>query len=128
MWNKFLFITPVSGVGALTRVPIGVFRSIPETRRLLFEALEEIVELAAGLSVPLPGDALAQTLAFIDSIPADGTSSMQRDLLEGKPSELDAQVGAVVRLAERVGIDVPVHRFLLAALLPQERRARGANP
>jgi len=125
MWSKFLFIAPVSGLGAVTRVPIGVFRAMPATRRLLVEAFSEITLLAAALGVSLPADAIQRTLAFTDGIPADGTSSMQRDLMEGRPSELDAQVGAVVRLAERAGVEVPVHRFLLAALLPQERRARG---
>lgn len=127
MWSKFLFIAPVSGLGAVTRAPIGVTRSMPETRRLLVEALEEIVMLAGAVGVALPSDAVSRTLAFTDSIPADGTSSMQRDMMEGRPSELEAQVGAVVRLAERAGIEVPVHRFLLAALLPQERKARAGN-
>lgn len=127
MWSKFLFIAPVSGLGAITRVPIGVFRSMPETRRLLIEAFGEITRLAAALGVSLPPEAIQRTLAFTDGIPAEGTSSMQRDLMEGRPSELDAQVGAVVRLAERAGLDVPVHRFMLASLLPQERQSRGAS-
>ena len=58
-------------------------------------------------------------------MPADGTASMQRDIIQGRPSELEAQVGAVVRLGERVGIAVPLHRLMYAALLPLERRARG---
>jgi 2-dehydropantoate 2-reductase len=78
--------------------------------------------------VNLPSDAVQKTLAFTDSIPPEGTSSMQRDMMEGRPSELETQVGAVVRLAERAGVDAPVHRFLLAVLLPQERRARGQVP
>lgn len=126
MWSKFLFIAPVSGIGAVTRVPIGTFRRVPDTRRMLVSAFEEIVQLAATLDVRLPGDAVQSTLAFTDGIPLDGTASMQRDIMEGRPSELEAQLGAVVRLGERHGVDVPVHRFLYAALLPQERRARGA--
>ena len=50
---------------------------------------------------------------------------MQRDIVHGRPSELDAQVGAVVRLGDRVGVDVPLHRIIHAALLPLEREARG---
>lgn len=125
MWAKFLFIAPVSGVGAVTRVPIGVFRHLPATRSLLIAAFEEIVRLAASMGVALPGEAVQSTLAFTDAIPPDGTSSMQRDILDGRPSELEAQLGAVVRLGERHAVPVPVHRFLYAALLPQERRARG---
>ena len=53
---------------------------------------------------------------------------MQRDVLAGRPSELEAQVGAVVRLGRKVGVPTPVHEILYATLLPQERRARGEDP
>ena len=49
---------------------------------------------------------------------------MQRDIMQGRPSELEAQVGAVVRLGERLGVEVPVHRMIYESLLPLERRAR----
>jgi 2-dehydropantoate 2-reductase len=68
---------------------------------------------------------VARTLAFVDSLPEDGTMSMQRDVIEGRPSELDAQTGAVIRLGEARGVAVPVHRLIYAALLPLERAARG---
>ena len=125
MWNKFLFIAALSGVGAVTRMPAGVIRGQPETRELLRQALEEIHALAVRSGVALPADAVERTLEFIDGLPPDGTASMQRDVLTGRPSELEAQVGAVVRLGERLGVEMPVHRTIYAALLPQERRARG---
>jgi 2-dehydropantoate 2-reductase len=49
---------------------------------------------------------------------------MQRDVIEGKPSELHYLSGAVVRLADRKGISVPTHRFIYSALLPAEVLAR----
>ena len=125
MWGKFLFITALGGVGALTRRPVGVSRSQTESRGLLTRALEEIFAVAAGNGVALPADTVATTLAFVDGLPADGTASMQRDLMQGRPSELEAQVGAVVRLGERLGVAVPVHRMIYDALLPLERQARG---
>jgi 2-dehydropantoate 2-reductase len=125
MWSKFVFIAALSGVGALTRAPIGVIRSHPESRRLLQQSLEEIHGLTLRAGIPVPADLVATTLAFIDTMPADGLASMQRDMMQGRPSELDAQVGAVVRWAERLGLDVPLHRTIYAALLPQERKARG---
>ncbi len=125
MWSKFLLIAAWSGLGALTRAPIGVLRSQPESRRLLRQALQEIGAVAAGQRIALPADSVDKTLAFIDTLPPNGTASMQRDVIEGRPSELDAQVGAVVRLGRQVGVDVPLHRFVYAALLPLERRARG---
>jgi 2-dehydropantoate 2-reductase len=45
--------------------------------------------------------------------------------LDGRPSELEAQNGAVVRLAEEVGIGVPVNALIYHSLLPMELRARG---
>jgi 2-dehydropantoate 2-reductase len=125
MWNKFLFIAALSGVAALTRAPIGIVRGQPESRSLLRQALEEIHAVAAGHGVALAADVVERTLDFVDGLPEEGTTSMQRDIVQGHPSELDAQIGAVVRLGRRAGVDVPLHRFILAALLPLERRARG---
>jgi 2-dehydropantoate 2-reductase len=125
MWEKFLFIAAVSGVGTLARAPVGIIRSQPETRELLTQALTEIHAVALAQGVALPADAVKTTLAFVDSLPSDGTMSMQRDVIEGRPSELEAQIGAVVRLGEASGVPVPLHRTIYAALLPLERRARG---
>jgi 2-dehydropantoate 2-reductase len=91
----------------------------------LRETLEEIHALAVRSGIALSADAVERTLAFIDGLPPDGTASMQRDVLAGRPSELETQVGTVVRLGERLAVEVPVHRTIYAALLPQERRARG---
>ena len=68
---------------------------------------------------------MTETLAYMDSLPDDATASMQRDVLAGRPSELEAQSGAVARLAARAGIAAPVHDFIYASLLPLELRARG---
>ena len=57
--------------------------------------------------------------------PEQATASMQRDIMAGRPSELESQLGVVVRLADRAGVEVPLHTFLYACLLPQERKARG---
>jgi 2-dehydropantoate 2-reductase len=55
---------------------------------------------------------------------AETTASMQRDIMEGRPSELDALNGAVVRMGKELGVDTPVNRFILAGLVPMERLAR----
>lgn len=125
MWRKFLFIAAMSGVGAVTRAPVGVYRELPETRALLEAVMREIAALARRRGVALPADAVARTLAFMDGMPAGGTASMQRDVLEGRPSELEAQNGAVVRLGRAAGVETPANAFVYAALLPAERRARG---
>lgn len=124
IWRKFLFIAPVSGVGAVTRVPLGVCRSLPESRAMIDGAMREVFRLARAHQVELPEDAPERALGFLDTLPDDSTASMQRDIMEGRPSELEAQNGAIVRLGEEKGVDTPVNRFLYAALLPQERKAR----
>lgn len=125
MWGKLTFIAAFSAVGAVTRSPAGVIRSLPETRRLLEQAMREIVAVAQGLGVNLPDAAVDQALAFTDSLEPHVTASMQRDIMEGRPSELEAQTGAVVRLGRQAGVPTPVNEFLYAALLPQELKARG---
>lgn len=127
MWEKFLFITAYSSVAAVARVTVGEMRSTPETRALVEEAFTEIAHLADACGVTLADDIVSKTMAFLDGLPADGTSSMQRDLAAGQPSELDAQTGAVVRLANRVGIPVPVHRVAYQALRASEARAQPAG-
>jgi 2-dehydropantoate 2-reductase len=122
LWEKFAFVVPLGGVGAVARASIGECRSVPETRRLLEDGVREIVALAGARGIPVAADLQSNTMAAYDRMLPDGTSSMQRDLLAGRPSELDAWNGAVVRLAGASGIDVPTHAFLFAALLPLHRR------
>lgn len=125
IWKKFLFIASFSGVGAVTRAPVGVLRSLAQTRAMLEQAMDEILAVARARGIALPPDAVTETMAFIDGLPVDGTASMQRDVMAGRPSELESQNGAVVRLGREVGIDTPLHAFLYGSLLPQEMEARG---
>ena len=126
MWQKFMLITPWSGLGAVSRAPIGVLLEQPETRELLTQATEEIYQLGRARGIDLPQDSVAKTLKTLEGIPPNSTTSMQRDLVRGRPSELDAQNGAVVRLAQEVELDTPVNRFFLYSLRSLELRARGA--
>lgn len=125
LWTKFLFIVAFGGVGAVTRAPIGVIRAVPETRAMLEQAMQEVRTLAAARGVALPADAAVASMARLDGLSPAATASMQRDIMEGRPSELEAQNGAVVRLAAQAGVETPLHQFIYQALLPSERRARG---
>lgn len=125
LWEKFLFMAAVGGVGAVTRVPIGTLRRLPETRALVRGAMEEVRAVALARGIAVPEDAAERTLAFIDTLPAEGTASMQRDLMAGRPSELESQSGAVVRLGREAGVEVPLNTFLYHCLLPSELAARG---
>ena len=125
LWEKFLFIAPFSAVAAAARMPAGVVRAVPQTRRLLEDAVREARAVAASRGIALPDDVVARTLAYVDGLPEDATASMQRDIREGRPSELEAQTGTIVRHGRERGVAVPVNEFLYACLLPSEIAARG---
>lgn len=127
VWTKFLFICAMSGIGSVTRAPIGVTRALPATRDVIDRLLAEIDAVAHARGVDLADDAVARTMAFIDSLPAESTASMQRDIVAGRPSELESQNGAVVRLGGEAGVATPVNALIHAALLPQEQAARGGD-
>ena len=125
LWMKFLFITVWSGVGAVTRAPVGIWRSLPETRQMAEQGLYEIIAVAQARGIALPGEAMRTTMAMFDGLSPKSTSSMQRDVMEGHPSELEAQIGAVVRLGQEADVLTPLHTFIYYSLLPMELRARG---
>lgn len=124
LWAKLLMIAAFSGVGAATRSSIGEIRDCAPARDLLQRILEETEAVARSQGVALPPDVVPRTRAFIDSLPATGTSSMQRDLAAGRPSELEAILGAVVRFGDQGGVPTPTLDDVYASLLPQEQRAR----
>ena len=124
MWEKFLFIAAVSGLGAVTRMPVGILRDTPETRDLVERAMVEIYEVGRARGVDLREDIVERTMRFLDTLPPEGTDSMQRDLMEGRPSELESQNGAVVRLGREAGVATPVNEFVYRCLLPMETQAR----
>jgi 2-dehydropantoate 2-reductase len=127
MWEKFLFITPWGSLGAVTQLPVGPLREAPESRARLVQALHEVAAIARAEGSDLGADSVSKTLATLDALPADTTSSMQRDIMAGRPSELEAQTGAVVRLGRKTGVPTSVHDSIYAELLPLEQKARGGE-
>lgn len=128
LWSKFLFVVPFGGLGAVTDASIGVLRTRPGTRQLLVTLMGEIRDVARAMEVDLPADIVERTLAFVDQQPANGRSSLQRDILAGRPSELEAWTGAVVRLGATTGTATPVHDMvyeLLSARVEQSALAPG---
>lgn len=124
LWFKFLMICSIGGVCAVCRTPVGPVRTLPETRDLLRRAMQEVAEVARARGVDLPQDAVPRALRIADSLPPDGTSSLQRDLAAGVPSELDDWSGAAVRLGAQAGVETPVQSFIYSVLLPGETEAR----
>ncbi|HEX6852830.1 MAG TPA: 2-dehydropantoate 2-reductase [Candidatus Polarisedimenticolaceae bacterium] len=115
-WEKFVFLASVSGMTAATRATIGEVRAHPATRALLRDAMLEIAALARAEGVAIDDAFVDDRMRFVDTLPAEGRSSMANDLLRGAPLEIEWLSGAVVRRGERAGVPTPVHRGLHAAL------------
>ena len=124
MWGKFLSISAWSGIGAVTRVPVGDWRSLPETRQLWQTALREVQAVAQAHGIVLPADIIERTTRYVDNLSPTATASMQRDIMAARPSELESLSGAVVRLGQEVGVETPVHHFIYHTLRPQELGVR----
>ena len=125
LWSKLVMITAWSGIGAVTRAPSGVWGRIPETRQMYDSVVDETLAVAKGHGITIPEDDIQHTLTLPDRLSPNTTASMQRDIMDGRPSELEYQNGTVVRLGRKVGVPTPLHAFIYHSLLPLEQRARG---
>ena len=112
LWRKVSFVVVQGALGAVTNAPIGVLRS--DLRDTFTEAVHEVVAVAAALRMA-------------DAQPADATTSMQRDIASGLPSELDAQLGSLCRAGDEAGVPTPVLDLTHSLLVPRESAARGRS-
>ncbi len=126
LWKKFIPIC-VSGLLAVTGTTYGELRELKETRQLMIELLDEIFRLSKKTGIRIEPDFVEKAVAFIDTFPYDSTSSLTRDIREGKPSELEYQNGTVVKLGELHQVETPVNRFVYSCLLPMEKKARKSS-
>lgn len=127
LWKKFIPIC-VSGLLAVTKTTYGELRELKETRQLMLDLLNEIYQLSQKIGIYIEHDFLDKTIAFIDSFPYNSTSSLTRDVWEGKPSEIEYQNGTVIKLAQKFGIKTPVNSFVYSCILPMELKARSKKP
>jgi 2-dehydropantoate 2-reductase len=124
LWTKLVFITAVSSIGSLTRLPMGDYRSIPETRSLLSSIMQEVESVARAQGVNLDEDVVQQWLDFIDNAAPTIKPSMQLDVEAGHRTELESMIGIVGQKGRELGVPTPVSDFVYASLLPVEQTAR----
>ncbi|HVU10639.1 MAG TPA: 2-dehydropantoate 2-reductase [Phototrophicaceae bacterium] len=128
LWEKFILVTALGSVGTVTRATIGEVRDYPPTYQMLRDVMREIAAVGRARGVKLSDDVVERTMKFADNVPHEATTSMYRDIVGGLPSELDAQTGAVVRLAREVGVSIPTNQFIYDSLFLQEQRAQATHP
>jgi 2-dehydropantoate 2-reductase len=124
IWKKFLIMATLGGVGSVTQAPVGVMRSLKETRDMMDASMDEVIRVARSLKINIGPEEKEQAWKWYEALHFGATSSTQRDIASGKPSEIDDLSGALVRLGRINNVDVPLHRFIYSSILPREEKAR----
>ena len=118
LWEKFCFLSALSGTTSLVRQPLGVVRSDPDLRAAFESAAREAWTLGRARGVPLADDLVAKQLAALDALPAEMRSSMLNDLAAGNRLEAPWLSGAVARMSAESKLAAPVSATLYAAVKP----------
>ncbi|MER7578400.1 2-dehydropantoate 2-reductase [Kitasatospora sp. NPDC097691] len=117
LWSKLSFLAPLALLTTRHASDVGTVRT--EHRPQLLAALDEITAVARAVGAPADVQAL---LTVIDRAPGAMRSSMQRDAEAGRPTELDATGGAVLRAAAAHGVAVPTLTRLVSELSEASER------
>jgi 2-dehydropantoate 2-reductase len=118
LWEKFVLICGLSGLTALTRLPIGTVLACAETRTLCRQTMEETHAVGRAEGVALPGGHVERTLAFFEGSDPAIRGSLYYDLAAGRRLEIDTLNGTVVRLGRERGVPTPANFAIYAALKP----------
>jgi 2-dehydropantoate 2-reductase len=107
VWAKAVVNAAINPLSALARVSNGALLERPELAERLFAIAREAAAVAAAAGLRLPFDDAAAYVAAVARATAQNRSSMLQDLERGRPTEIDAIDGAIVRAALRLGVAVP---------------------
>ena len=115
-WEKFLFITTMAGVTSMARATLAELMPQSHWRKVVHACLTEIDTVARANGVNLPPTIVPRTINYIEEHLADLQASMHHDLVAGRPLELDALNGAVVRAGLDSGVPTPINDIIYAML------------
>ena len=108
--TKFSYVSPIGTAGLYLHAVAGDFQREGEARELFKTLIREIVTLANAMGITFEEDLVERNLKILSNLPEETTTSMQRDVMEGKQSEIDGLIYEVVRMAEKYGAEVPTYR------------------
>ncbi len=120
-WEKFLFIATMAGVTSMARATLAELIPQSHWRKVVHTCLSEIDTVARANGVNLPPTIVASTISYIEEHLADLQASMHHDLMAGRPLELDALNGAVVRAGLDSGVPTPTNDVIFAMLKGYQR-------
>jgi len=118
LWTKFLFIATMAGVTTTSRRTMAELVPQPEWRRVIEGCLREIEAVGRAAGVGLAADIVANTMKYIDDELENLGASMHADIMAGRPLELEAWNGAVVRAGQSAGVATPINDLIYAMLKP----------
>jgi 2-dehydropantoate 2-reductase len=115
LWQKARVLIPMATITAVCRAAIGDIRDLPETQALADTLLAEVAEVARACGYDQP-NARARAKELLQTAAPGMKASMARDFERGHRTELEALTGALLRLADARGVDVPATRTAYALL------------
>ena len=107
--TKFSYVSPIGTAGLYLHAVAGDLQREGEARELFKTLIREIVTLANAMGITFEEDLVERNLKILSNLPEEATTSMQRDVIEGKQSEIDGLVYEVVRMAKKYGVEVPAY-------------------
>lgn len=118
LWEKLIFLAPLAGFTASTRLAMGGVWSDPHIRQQILDTAREIERVARATGVAVRPDVVTRMEATCDKLPANMRTSMLMDITAGKPLEVEALLGSVVRRGSAAGVPTPQTSTLYAVLKP----------
>ncbi len=107
--EKFSYVSPIGAAGLFYHAPAADFQREGKQREAFKTMIREIAALAEAMGVPFERDMVEVNLKILSSLAPEATTSMQRDVMEGKDSEIDGLIYEVVRMGERYHVPVPMY-------------------
>ena len=107
--EKFSYVSPIGAAGLYYHATAADFQREGKQREAFKTMIREIAALAEVMGVPFERDMVEVNLKILSSLAPEATTSMQRDVMEGKDSEIDGLIYEVVRMGERYHVPVPMY-------------------
>lgn len=107
--EKFSYVSPIGAAGLYYHATAADFQREGEEREAFKTMIREITALAEAMEVPFERDMVEVNLKILSTLASEATTSMQRDVMDGKSSEIDGLVYEVVRMGERYHVPVPMY-------------------
>ena len=110
--QKFSYVSPMAACGAYYDVDAGAVQQEGKIRDTFIALMREIDILAQAMGIHFAEDIVETNLEILNNLPPTASTSMQRDLKQGKNSELDGLIFEVVRLGRKYGISIPTYEII----------------